>query len=120
MLTEIYCRNVNDPSFRPRQLETGSELEALLTKIRMIIFTQKGEILGVPSMGLSLEEHLFDLSANTAQIQNTFYGQLASFVPEAGKYNVEIEVKFQAGEVRDLCFIDIYIDGSKFIGVLAK
>jgi hypothetical protein len=120
MLKEIYCRNVNDPSFNPIQLETGSELEALLTKLRMIIFTQRGEVLGAPNLGLSLEEHLFDLNANTAQLQNTFYNQLAAFVPEAGKYNVEIAVNFQPGEVRDLCFIDIYIDGSKFIGVLAK
>lgn len=120
MLREIYCRNVNDPSFKPKQLETGSELEALLTKIRMIIFTQKGEVLGAPNLGISLEEYLFDLNANTAQIQNAFYGQLASYVPEAGKYNVQIDVKFQTGEVRDLCFIDIYIDGSKYIGVLAK
>lgn len=120
MLREIYCRNINDPSYQPFQLETGSELEALLTKIRMIIFTHKGEVLGSPNLGLSLEEYLFDLNVNTAQLQNTFYSQLAAFVPEAGKYNVEIDVKFQPGEVRDLCFIDIYIDGSKFIGVLAK
>ena len=120
MLKELYCRNVNDPSFKPRQLETGSELEALLSKIRMIIFTERGEVLGAPNLGLSLEEHLFDLNVNTAQLQNTFYNQLAAFVPEAGKYNVEIAVNFQPGEVRDLCFIDIYIDGSKFIGVLAK
>lgn len=120
MLKEIYCRNINDPSYKPKQLETGSELEALLTKIRMIIFTQKGEVLGQPMLGLSLEEYLFDLNANTAQLQNTFYGQLAIFVPEAGRFNVEISVNFQPGEVRDLCFIDIYIDGTKFVGVLAK
>ncbi len=120
MIKELYCRNINDPGFNPNQLETSNGLEALLTKIRMIIFTTRGEILGQVDLGLSLEEHLFELNVNTAQLQNKFYDQLAAFVPEAGKYNVEIDINFQPGEVRDLCFIDIYIDGTKFVGVLAK
>lgn len=120
MLREIYCRNVNDPGYRPEQLETGNALEALLTKIRMIIFTNKGEVLGAPELGISLEEQLFELQVNTNQLQETFYQQLATYAPEAGQYNVNIEVQFQKGEVRDFCFIDIYIDGTKLLGVLAK
>jgi len=120
MLHEIYCRNVNDPGYRQNQLETTNELEALLTKIRMIIFTTKGEVLGYPNLGLSLEEQLFELQANNATLQKSFYDQLAQFAPDSGKYKVEIDVKFQQGEVRDFCFIDIYIDGTKLLGVLAK
>jgi hypothetical protein len=120
MIKEIYCRNVNDPSFRADQLETSDEIEALLTKIRMIIFTNAGEVLGNPDFGLSLEEQLFELNANTAKLQTLFYGQLAAYVPESGKFRVEIDVKFQPGEVRDFCFIDIYIDGSRYMGVMAK
>lgn len=120
MLKELYCRNINDPGYRPAQLETSSELEALLTKIRMIIFTTRGEVLGFPGLGLNLEEQLFEFQANTSQIQRSFYDQLAAYVPESGKYDVTIEVNFQPGEVRDFCFIDIYINGTKYIGVMAK
>jgi hypothetical protein len=120
MLKEIYCRNVNDPGYKPNQLETGNALEALLSKIRMIIFTNKGEVLGAPDFGLSLEEQLFELQVNTNQLQEAFYNQLANYASEAGRYDVRIEVVFQRGEVRDFCFIDIYIDGTKLLGVLAK
>ena len=120
MIREIYCRNINDPGYRPNQLETSNEIEVLLTKIRMILFTSKGEVLGFPSLGLSLEEQLFELQANTSTIQAEFNGQLAQYAPESGKYKTEINVKFVAGEVRDFCFIDIYIDGTKYIGVKAK
>lgn len=120
MLKEIYCRNRNDPSYKPRQLETGSEIEALLTKLRMIIFTTKGEILGYPEFGLSLEEQLFELQANTGQIQKSLYEQIAAYVPESGKFNVKVEVNFQKGQVRDFCYLDIYIDGTKYMGVLSK
>jgi len=120
MIREIYCRNSNDPGYRPNQLETSNEIEALLTKIRMILFTSKGEVLGFPNLGLSLEEQLFELNANTALLQNAFYGQLATYAPESGKFKTEISVRFVPGEVRDFCFIDIYIDGTKYIGVMAK
>jgi hypothetical protein len=120
MIRELYCRNYTDPGYRPNQLETSNEIEALLTKIRMIIFTSKGEVLGFPNLGLSLEEQLFELQANTSIIQSAFNGQLATYAPEAGKYKVDISIKFVAGEVRDFCFIDIYIDGTKYIGVMAK
>ena len=65
MITELYCRNVNDPGYNPNKLDTSDALEALLTKIRMIIFTTQGEVLGQPSLGLSLEEHLFEFNLNT-------------------------------------------------------
>ena len=120
MIREIYCRNSGDPGYRPNQLETSNEIEALLTKIRMLLFTSKGEVLGFPNLGLSLEEQLFELNSNTAALQNAFYGQLAAYAPESGKFKTEISVKFVPGEVRDFCFLDIYIDGTKYIGVMAK
>ena len=120
MLSEIYCRNSSDPNYNPKTLVTASVLEGLLTKIRMIIFTERGEILGVPGLGLNLEDHLFELNANVGQIQKSFYDQLTAFAPEAGRFNVTIEVNFQPGVIRDVCFIDIFVDGTKLLGVLAK
>ena len=120
MLNEIYCRNFSDPGYNPRQLETSNEIEALLIKIRMILFTAKGEILGNPTLGLSLEEQLFELQINASSLQKAFYGQLALYAPEAGKFKVEVDIKFVPGEVRDICFLDIYIDGSKYMGIMAK
>lgn len=120
MIREIYCRNYTDPGYRANQLETSNEIEALLTKIRMILFTTKGEVLGFPNLGLSLDEQLFELQANTSTLQAAFYGQLAAYAPEASKYKTDINIKFVPGEVRDFCFLDIYIDGTKYIGVMAK
>jgi len=119
MLTEIFCRTPSDPGYTP-QIETKSSLEALLTKIRMIIFTSKGEVLGHPNFGLSLEDQLFELNVSSSQLQKEFYNQLSEYAPESGSFSVEINVNFQPGEVRDVCFIDIYIDNRKYLGIIAK
>lgn len=120
MLKELYCRNYNDPLYVYTKLETGDPIEALLTKLRMIIFTNRGEVLGYPDLGLDLENLLFELNFNAFQIQNDFYAQVAKYVPESGNYNVDLQVNFVPGTVRDICYIDIYIDGTKYLGVVAK
>jgi len=120
MLKEIYCRNQNDPNFNANQLETSSALEALLTKIRMILFTRKGEVLGYPDLGMSLDTLLFELTFNSFQVQQQFYNQVNLYVPDAKNFNIKIEVNFTPGTVRDICYVDIYIDGTKYLGVVAK
>ena len=120
MLRELYCRNFNDPQYVYAKLETKDPLEGLLTKIRMLIFTKKGEILGYPDAGLDLDFLLFELNFNAFQLQNEFYAQIAKYVPEQSNYKIDIEVNFVPGTVRDLCYIDIYIDGTKYLGVVAK
>lgn len=120
MLKEIYCRNENDPKYVNTILETTDAIEALLTKIRMILFTARGEVLGYPNLGLDLDSMLFELNYTGFQIQRDFYAQIALFCPEAKNYKINIEVNFVPGTVRDICYIDIYIDGTKYLGVVAK
>lgn len=120
MLKEIYSRNLNDPYYVFTKLETSDPLEALLTKLRMIIFTNRGEVLGYPDLGLDLDRLLFELTFNAYQIQKEFYAQVAKYVPEAGNYKINLQVNFVPGTVRDICYIDIYIDGTKYLGVVAK
>jgi len=120
MLQEIYCRNADDPGYVYNRLETKSALEALLTKIRMIIFTNKGEVLGQYDLGLNLEQLLFQFNFNATDVQQEFYNQLGKFAPDAINYNISVDVNFVPGSVRDLAYIDIYIDGTKFLGVVVK
>lgn len=120
MLKEIYCRNADDPGYQYTQLETRNALEALLTKIRMIIFTNKGEVLGDYEFGLDLDRLLFQLSFNANDVVSQFNAQLGKYVPEAINYKINIEVNFVPGTARDIAYIDIYIDGTKYLGVIFK
>jgi len=120
MLRELYCRNVNDPNYSSGQLETGNPVEALLTKLRMIMFTKRGEVLGAPDIGLDLDYHLFELNFNSFQLQQNFLAQISKYVPEAQFYKIDLQVNFVPGTVRDIAYIDIYIDGKKYLGVVAN
>jgi hypothetical protein len=120
MLQEIYCRNADDPGYQPTQLTTSNALEAFLTKLRMIIFTNKGDILGHYDLGLDLEIMLFELNFNSGDLTREFNNQIGLYAPDCINYNINIEVNFVPGSVRDIAYIDIYIDGTKYLGVVVK
>ena len=120
MLRELYCRNVSDPGYDANVIETGSALEALLIKIRMILFTRKGEVAGAYNLGMNLEDMLFKFSFNASKVQEDFYSQLFAYVPESSDFKVDVKVNFVPGTVRDIAYLDIYIDGTKYLGILAK
>jgi hypothetical protein len=120
MLKEIYCRTNEDPGYNPNIIDTNSSLEGVLTKIRMILFTQRGEVMGASELGMNLEEMLFKFSFDEARVRGEFINQLYRFVPESSDFRVDLKVSFVPGTVRDLAYLNIYIDGTKYLGVFAK
>ena len=117
MLRTIYFRDPTDPKFQSGLLETNSDLEELIAKIKMILFTNRGEVLGFPDFGMDLEESLFDFDINEGLIRDRFYAQIAKFIPET-QYKIDIEFERQMDEVESTLFIFITIDGQKVFGLV--
>lgn len=120
MARDFYLRDPSDPNFRQGVLEINDELEMLLNQIKMILFTNKGEVLGDPDFGINLEEQLFTFNVNEFSLKNMLRDQLLKFCTLSDKYRVDFDIKFARGTVRDICLIDIVINGSPVMGVLVK
>ena len=120
MLKDIYSRIPDDQSYNSNILETSDPLESLVGKIRMILYTKPGEVLGLPNFGVDLERQLFEFGANNGELSRVIQYQISQFIPEAGAYDINTTVTFVPGSVRDAAFIDIYIDGTRALGVFAK
>lgn len=119
-MREIYMRDPTDPNYQSGILEISNELEMLINQIRMILFTRPGDILGAPDFGIGLEDQLFSLNVNEYVIKSLLKEQVLKFVPLASKYIVNFNVNFAAGTARDICLIDVLIDGTPQFGVLVK
>lgn len=114
---EIYIREPEDPNYKGGILEINDEVEILIAQLKMILLTNKGDIIGAPAFGMSLEDLLFSFNANEFTLQNTFNDQLMRFCPLSSKYDIRMEVKFFRGTVRDIGFLDISINDRKVFGV---
>ena len=69
MLREIYNKDPDDPNYKADQIEVTDPLEACIGKIKMLIFTRKGEVLGDSSFGLDLESLVYELNLSEESIK---------------------------------------------------
>lgn len=113
-------RDPTDPLYEPDVFETSSELEVLLGQIRMILFTKQGDIMGSYGFGFNLEDNLFLFNLSQTDIKAKITEQIYTYCPDSKNYDVQVDVQFFQGSVRDVCLVDIYIDQVKRMGILAR
>jgi hypothetical protein len=63
---------------------------------------------------------LFTFDATETGIRSALTDQIVKFCPMAEKFNINYDIKFGRGTVRDICIIDILIDGRAVFGVFIK
>lgn len=116
---DIYMRDPLDRNYKEGILETSDTLEQLIGQIKMMLFTNRGEVLGAPDFGASLEEHLFTLGFNAASLRSVLRDQTEKFIPmaAANKYAVDYDVKLVQGESEKMVLIDVKINGRPSFGV---
>lgn len=117
MLREIYTRPSNDPQYEENTLETRTELDAVLAKVRMILGTTHGEVLGDYNLGIDLERIVFTTKASSTALEQEIADQISRYLNYTGKYTVTPKVRFgHHAEGYDYAVIDIYVNN----GILAQ
>ena len=115
---EIYTRDEGARKYDSTMLEVSDQVSFLILSIENLLFTRKKEVLGFPNMGINLEDMLFSLNANNSDIKSAVAIQIYGYCPLAALYKVEVDVKFFNGTNRDICVIDIFVDGRKSISAV--
>ena len=114
---DFYVRVKGDPNYDATKVHSESELSQLIGQIETMLFTNRGEVLGSPEFGANLEDLIYSLGYNESQIQAIIDEQMKRFIPLATKYDVQTQVAFYRGNVRDIAQINIEIDSKYQVGV---
>lgn len=118
MLKEIYIRDENDPYYDPRIIDFSNDMEYVLTQIRVILGTEKGDVLGAPNFGVNLEDYIFRTKYNSIKICDMLNEQISNHVDARG-LGITTDLKFgDSGKGYDYALLDIYINGQKALGFL--
>ena len=120
MVKDIYIRNPEDPNYVYGVLEHSDPIESIITKIKMIFGTRQGQVLGDLNFGAGLEDMIFETRLSKNEIEETIKRQIYQYISEASEYAINVNVSFGKAEGYDYALIDIYIDGTKTIGILIK
>jgi len=116
----MYSKAINDFDYRDDILDVSNPLQIYLEQIRSILSTAKGEVAGAPDMGVDLEHYVFDTVVNETHIEQLIYDQIIKYCTLYEDFNTSVSVKFGKGVIRDVCMVDINIDGKQLLQMQIK
>lgn len=108
-MREIYNRDPLDPNYNPFQIETTDPIEICVGQLKMLLLTNKGEVLGDPKFGMNIEDLIFSLELSENAIRKEMDIFLKTYVPLFSKLGGSYTLKFFAGTQRDIATIDFAI-----------
>lgn len=91
---DFYILDRNHPRYERNEIIEDEVLDVILQKYEMVIFTNKGELLGVPNFGANLEELLFSTKVSDKFVKETIQEQIAIFIPELADRQYTLDVAF--------------------------
>lgn len=116
-MVDLYTKRNIEVNYRDDKLEESDPIRIYVQKIKMILFTKKGEVVGDTNFGVDLERLLFKKNLNNEQIKKEVQDQLGIYCSEFDKYDTKINVKFYKFNNRDECEINISINNMDVISV---
>ncbi len=119
-MLDIYNRLATDQSYTPI-IETEDETEQLLSQIKMVLGTMRGDVLGDPTFGVNIKQYLFNMSYNKEEIEKMITTALISSISyDQTKFTVNIEVDFGKDHTNasDYAVINVSINQRKCLGVM--
>lgn len=120
-MKDLYFKNEADITFDEMLLEETSELEMLLSQIKMLLYTNIGDVLGSINMGMSLEKLIFETNYSKYTIINILKNQIQRYlVYDDKKYNIDFDLVFIQGTIRDIGVLSIFINGQVALDLMIK
>jgi phage baseplate assembly protein W len=81
------------PKFQLNKIIEDDALRVIVQKYEMIIFTNKGELLGDPDFGCDLILLLHQTKISAQGVKSTIQKQIRKYIPELDLTNYGLEVK---------------------------
>ena len=120
MIKEIYTRSQNDNLYVDI-LEHNNDIESILSQIRLILGTRRGEVLGNYNFGCGIEDLVFSTKFNNDKIKTLIQEQINDNIKEFPNYSINVDVSFfKQPNGLDGGLIDIYINKIKIQGFLVQ
>jgi hypothetical protein len=91
---EFYIGYPGHPRFTINKIIVDDLLRVIIQKYEMILFTNKGELLGDPDFGCDLERLLWQTKISASAVKRLIISQIDNYIPELQGTNYELEVEF--------------------------
>lgn len=115
---DFYFKSPEDSTYNSGQLEEDSNLQKLIAQIKMLIFTDTGDVLGSPDLGLNIEKLIFETNYNKFNILTSLRSQTSKYLSyDRTKFEVDYDLEFFKGTKNDIGVFSVIINGQKALDV---
>jgi phage baseplate assembly protein W len=82
------------PRFIINKIVEEDVIRVIIQKYEMLLFTNKGELLGDPDFGCDLPRLLFQTKVSAEGVKKLIYQQIEKYIPELSTTNFQLETSF--------------------------
>jgi hypothetical protein len=109
--TDFYILYKDHPRYVPNELIEDEIINVIIQKYEMILFTNKGEVLGDPNFGADLLELLYQTKVSESYVVGIIDEQISIYIPELLNTNYTLNVVFvqDPENYQDIMFINLKI-----------
>jgi hypothetical protein len=90
-----YIGYTGHPRFTINKIIVDDIIRVIVQKYEMIIFTNKGDLLGDPDFGADLQKLLFQTKISAQAVKTLITRQIDTYIPELNGTNYGLEVSFE-------------------------
>jgi hypothetical protein len=108
---DLVIRYPGHPKYEPGRIIEDSEVEVIVQKLEMILFTNKGEVLGDTNIGVNLEYYLWQTRVTTGSLKSKVIEQINTYIPELNELGYQFDLNLYEGTVRDILYLNFVING---------
>lgn len=112
---DLVIRYPGHPKYEPGRIVEDDEIEVIVQKLEMILFTNKGEVLGDVDMGANLEYYLWQTKVTTGNLKTKIDEQIAKYIPELIAIGYTLTLDLYEGILRDILYLNFVISGYNIV-----
>jgi len=108
---DFVIRYPGHPKYVPGKIIEDDDVEVIVQKLEMILYTKKGDVLGDEDMGSNLEYYLWQTNVTTGTLKNIIGEQIQTYIPELLVLGYTFDLYLYEGTLQDILRLDFIIKG---------
>ena len=107
--TDFYIRSASHPSYEEKKLTEEELINVIIQKLEMVLFSNKGDLMGDPFFGSDLEYYLWSTRVPSVEIRKKVNEQVINYIPELDIMGYSLNVDIYEGSLRDIMYLKFRI-----------
>jgi phage baseplate assembly protein W len=112
-ISNFYIKYKGHPKFQENRIIVDENLDTIIDKIEMILFTNKGEVFGDSNFGADIELNLWSSNISADKIKVEVMNQIKTYIPELSPSSYNVNFYIIKGELRDIGVVHVKLLGNE-------